>query len=92
MKTKFTKGPLIYLTGDNLVYTKLNDGCRGMPIARIESRLGESDANGHLFSASPELYAACEDARKYLINEFEEPGRTVFWNLVAALKKARGEK
>lgn len=43
-----------------------------------------------LFAAAPDLYEACEQAKKYLERDLVEPGRTVFWNLVAALAKARG--
>ena len=43
-----------------------------------------------LFAAAPDLYETCEQAKKYLERDLVEPGRTVFWNLVAALAKARG--
>ncbi len=50
-----------------------------------------SEANAQLIAAAPELYEACAQAKKYLEPDLVEPGRTVFWNLVAALAKARGD-
>lgn len=95
-EAKFTKGPFEACeVGD---YGDFNGNSRVIladdkRIAVVHCRPGnaEDNANADLFAAGPELYAACEDARKYLINEFDEPGRTVFWKLVATLKKARGE-
>lgn len=33
---KATPGPWMHLFGDTIIYTKLEDGCRGLPVARIE--------------------------------------------------------
>lgn len=44
-----------------------------------------------LNQAAPDLLAACIAAKKYLEPDLVEPGRTVFWKLVDALKKARGK-
>lgn len=44
------------------------------------------DAN--LIAAAPDLLKACKAAKALLINELNEPGRTVFWVLVDAIRKA----
>jgi NAD-dependent SIR2 family protein deacetylase len=41
---------------------------------------------------APDLLAACETAKKYLEGDLFEPGRTVFWKLVAAIKEAKGNE
>lgn len=38
------------------------------------------------------LVEACKAAKEYLEPDLVEPGRTVFWNLVKALKAAEGEQ
>jgi len=38
-----------------------------------------------------ELLVVCELAKKYLEPDLVEPGRTVFWKLVKAIAKAKGE-
>ncbi|KKL67469.1 hypothetical protein LCGC14_2134710 [marine sediment metagenome] len=48
----------------------------------------DSDEDGDLIAAAPELLAACEAAKKYLEPDLVEPGRTVFWGLVKAIKSA----
>lgn len=53
--------------------------------------MAEVDANACLIAAAPDLLAACQKAKKFLEPDLIEPGRTVFWELVAAIKKARGE-
>jgi hypothetical protein len=45
-------------------------------------------ANARLIAAAPDLLEACKQAKKYLEPDLVEPGRTVFWNLVAAIAKA----
>jgi len=47
-------------------------------------------AHARLIAAAPALLEACEEAKKYLEPDLVEPGRTVFWKLVAALKAAKG--
>jgi hypothetical protein len=47
-----------------------------------------SEANARLASAAPDLFDAAMEAKDFLIGDLEEPGRTVFWKLIAALKKA----
>jgi len=41
-----------------------------------------------LIAAAPDLLEACEKAKKLLEPNLVEPGRTVFWELVAAISKA----
>lgn len=48
----------------------------------------EGVANAALIAAAPDLLAACKEAKKYLEPDLIEPGRTVFWHLVAAIAKA----
>jgi len=54
-------------------------------------RYKEQESNAVLIAAAPDLYAACLAAKKYLEPDLVEPGRTVFWNLVEAIKKAEGK-
>ena len=42
-----------------------------------------------LCASAQDLLTACEAAREYLKPELDEPGRSVFWMLVAAVAKAR---
>lgn len=51
----------------------------------------ESEANGRLIAAAPDLLSACKAAKKYLEPSLTEPGRTVFWMLVDAIAKAKGQ-
>lgn len=46
------------------------------------------EANANLVAAAPDLFEAAMEAKNFLIGDLEEPGRTVFWKLIAALKKA----
>lgn len=41
-----------------------------------------------LEAAAPDLLEACRAAKKYLEPDLVEPGRTVFWKLVDAIRKA----
>jgi hypothetical protein len=50
----------------------------------------EMVANARLIAAAPELLEACRTAKRYLEPDLVEPGRTVFWSLVAAIAKAEG--
>lgn len=50
----------------------------------------EISDNWTLIAAAPDLLEACEDARIFLQPDLVEPGRTVFWKLVAAINKAKG--
>ena len=43
-------------------------------------------------SSHDDLLEACKAAKKYLEPDLVEPGRTVFWQLVAAIAKATGEE
>lgn len=65
----------------------------GKPVAFLSSRFaGEDDAIvakvSGMIVAAPELLAACLSAKQLLISDLEEPGRSVFWHLVAAIRKA----
>ena len=55
------------------------------PVAICSSR-----ENDRLIAAAPDLLEACKAAKKFLEPDLVEPGRTVFWNLVEAIKKAEG--
>jgi hypothetical protein len=46
------------------------------------------EANAQLVAAAPHLFKACMAAKDFLIHDLEEPGRTVFWKLIEALKKS----
>lgn len=56
-----------------------------------DDQIREQQANALLISAAPDLLAACEKAKKFLVPDLVEPGRTVFWELVFAIRKANGE-
>jgi len=48
--------------------------------------------NAHLISAAPDLLAACKRAKELLVSEVtKEPDRTIFWELVSAIRKAEGQ-
>lgn len=49
-----------------------------------------AEADARVIAAAPELLEAAKAAKKYLEPNLVEPGRTVFWNLVAAIAKAEG--
>lgn len=51
---------------------------------------GNEKDDARLIAAAPDLLAACEAAKKHLEPDLVEPGRTVFWNLVEAISKAKG--
>lgn len=53
---------------------------------RFEAK--EELCNARLIEAAPDLFNAAMQAKDFLIRDLKEPGRTVFWNLIAALKKA----
>lgn len=58
----------------------------------IEKNEVEARANANLIASAPCMLEALEAAKKYLESELQEPGRTVFWKLVGAIKKAKGEQ
>lgn len=50
----------------------------------------ELEAIAQLIVSVPDLLEACKTAKKYLEPDLIEPGRAVFWKLVAAIAKAEG--
>ncbi|MDB5445657.1 MAG: hypothetical protein JWQ97_974 [Phenylobacterium sp.] len=63
---------------------------------KVRNMLHAADHGNHLgemavlrMAASGELLEAAKLARAFLINQFEEPGRTVFWRLMDALSLAQ---
>jgi hypothetical protein len=49
-------------------------------------------ANGNLMAAAPKLLVAVRRAKKLLEPEVvKEPDRTIFWELVAAIRQAEGD-
>ncbi len=62
---KATAGPWIYLFGDNYVYTKLEDGCRGMAISRVDYGNQQDNAKfiAHARQDLPFLLAALQEAQ-----------------------------
>lgn len=99
IETKFTPGPW-YLTGSGhgLIVcgptTTLTDisGVRCLDIiARTDWARGEEDdANAHLISAAPDLYAALTRMLENELDNYEDGGDAVAL-AKAALAKARGE-
>ena len=53
-----SKGPWMRLFGDRFVYTKLEDGCRGLPVARIEYEYVEGMENGKFIAAARDGWPA----------------------------------
>lgn len=59
LAARATKGPRIHLSGDEIIWTQLNDGCRGLPVARIFGPDSENHANAQLIArCSPEVLLA----------------------------------
>lgn len=85
MSTKHTPAPWILDKPDKLRRTIITaaDGI-------VTIMTGVEDADAQLMAAAPELLAACEAAKKFLEPELKEPGATVFWQLVGAIKQAKG--
>jgi len=94
----FTPGPYVFLPeqGEVQSATRYRDG---YPLAESIA----SKANGFLFAAAPDLYAACEAALPFVKrhlgalldigmegSELKEEGHAIHL-IVAALAKARGE-
>ena len=50
----------------------------------------EGMANARLIAAAPDLLKVCKAAKKFLESDLVEPGRTLFWALVDAIKKSEG--
>lgn len=88
---KFTKGKWRYSKPTEEFGVVWKSNVRIADAAINDLPLDEQRANAHLIAAAPELLEACKAAKKYLEPDLVEPGRTVFWNLVAAIKKAEGE-
>lgn len=63
----------------------LRAACNGHPHAKIPwpHRVLHDGAD-----TIDDLVAAAQAAKAFLINDLEEPGRTVFWKLTDAIRKA----
>lgn len=82
--------PWRYDEDNKAVLDSTNTVVRVSGIAQTFGYVPDDDpsyAHGRLLAAAPGLLKACEEAKEFLIGEFGEPGRTVFWNLVAAINK-----
>lgn len=100
-KSKHTPGPWSVDTEDCTViqeasrvtvarfYTTEDFPCLGHKSDQeVEEVANELKANADLIAAAPDLLEACQAAKRYLEPDLVEPGRTVFWKLVEAIKKA----
>lgn len=67
------------------------DAMYGAPDICIASGDGNAEFIVRACNAHDDLLAACIQAKVYLAPDLVEPGRTVFWNLVNAIKKAEGK-
>ncbi len=90
-ETKHTPGP--WRTATGFVRAKTGVICQ---LSHPHSLLrfvsyDEEIANARLIAAAPDLLAACKMAKEYLVPDLIEPGRTVFWALVAAIDQAEKE-
>lgn len=90
---KHTLGP--WFIQDERYINSYNRGKKNWAIGEVGMRgclLSKIDrANAKLIAAAPDLLEACKMAKKYLEPDLIEPGRTVFWKLVEAIKKAESE-
>lgn len=101
METKFTPGPwkidfetVIDGEGGIFVYTGALVHPTTIAVCNSSTRLDRSsmEANAHVISAAPELYAALRDIAEYCSAEPATSSQSVIAQLAAdALKKARGE-
>ena len=82
---KHTPGP--WTVSDGIVRSEYGKALANVCMAGN----GETVPNARLIAAAPELLEACAAAKLFLEPDLVEPGRTVFWKLVDALAKARGE-
>lgn len=78
--------------GDEVRQCVCHIGAAGIYRNDRNAELLECDANARLIAAAPELLEACKAAKKLLEPDLIEPGRRVFWKLVAAIAKAEGNK
>lgn len=67
---------------------ELSDIFQGYPECGEHLVMKVSPENARIISAAPDLLKAAMEAKKYLEPDLVEPGRTVFWKLVDAIKKA----
>jgi len=104
METKYTHGPWgwqsfgsgLFLTAQHgmreIILSSARKGMNGSEITMNKDGILEpidpNHPNAKLIAAAPMLLKACIEARELLIDELCEPERTVFWNLVNAIKKA----
>lgn len=70
------------------MWTRLNDGSRGLPIARVLDKRPEHQANARLIEAAPELLDALEDALAWMSERKDRRGDD-FTGLAEAKAKAR---
>lgn len=93
MSMKHTPGPWEYSGGGIWGVSPFNARVRLADITFHNSinRI-DSEANGRLMAAAPDLLAAAIRAKELLKPEVtKEPDRTIFWELAAAIAKAGGE-
>lgn len=94
MKTKFTKGPWVWMNGfDGEDYLSSNG--EEVLTSRWEggsfTSLGVSNADAHLIAAAPDMYEALEDAAMEI--KLLARGTTDSYDaIMALLAKARGEQ
>jgi len=97
---KHTQGEWIKTPAKHAVSGTFGVKCNGLWIAKCHPFNGdtvgidEAQANAafivHACNNHGALLEACKEAKKYLEPDLVEPGRTVFWKLVAALQTAQG--
>lgn len=92
-KPKFTPGEWETHLGLDYFSISNESGSVVVPEVRCNPENKRDVADAYLISASPNLYKACQRAKKLLEPEVtKEPDRTIFWELVAAIRKADGEE
>jgi hypothetical protein len=104
---RFTRGPwrkFAEVHGDGRVYRRevygpAGCGRGGNPIASIPDGFTDNDANHDLIWAAPDLYAACEEAVRWIeedtwvdLDELSDGLKAVLATLRAATAKARGDE
>ena len=61
IEQKHTPEPWMHLNGEHTIWTRLNDGCRGMPIARVNTVMPQDQANAARIVACVNSLAGLDD-------------------------------
>ncbi len=68
-KTQHSPLPWIHLGGDRVIYTRLNDGCRGLPVAQVFTIAPQDHANAQFIVTAVNHHAQLVAALESLAAE-----------------------